>query len=174
MPLRSSCHCTICSGAAARCVDVKKFGGRQPSKLHDPVLRQKLAQVVDLDRKRFRERDDRLLGRTLAVQVEARLVTFPLDVPADDRVHPFLFRPGRKLYFDVGFARAVLDELAEFLRPSQMLLVVSTLAHPLCSSQHADRRHTIGPHPSPKQIAHTSVLLPVPFGPITMFRLGPR
>ena len=28
--------------------------------------------------------------------------------------------------------------------------------------------------PSPRQIAQTSVLFPVPFGPMIMFRLGPR
>jgi hypothetical protein len=33
--------------------------------------------------------------------------------------------------------------------------------------------HTLGPHPRPRHIAQTSVLFPVPFGPMTMFRFGP-
>jgi hypothetical protein len=32
---------------------------------------------------------------------------------------------------------------------------------------------TLGPQPKPKHMAQTRVLLPVPLGPITIFRLGP-
>src|ERR1700754_4965836 len=38
-----------------------------------------------------------------------------------------------------------------------------------------NRKHqlTLGGQPSPRQIAQTRVLFPVPFGPITMFKFGP-
>jgi hypothetical protein len=73
-----------------------------------------------------------------------------------------------ELDLDLCLWVAVLDKFANLFCSSQVLVKLVD-----CNSE-AYRDFTCGDHPRPKQMAHTSVLLPVPFGPITMFRLGPR
>ena len=86
---------------------------------------------------------------------------------------PFLlFLRSDKQSFKIGKFRNCLLE-NETCTYSSISIVASFLPYLMKSHTFPARPSTTGLPPIPKQIAHTTVDLPVPFGPIITFKLGP-
>lgn len=103
-----------------------------------------------------------------------------VDMALDDDIRTILVA---KNNFNPPFVGTMLDELGNFFGATEQLSNGQTLRMQRCIVVRNQARFifkcplkvllTLVFQPSPKARAQTMVLLPVPLGPIIMFRLGP-
>lgn len=99
---------------------VEEINGRKGCEFSNFVLRQELAEIVDLNGEASGELENRLIRCWVTIQCECRLVAVALDRAGDDWI-PRLPRGFLEFNFDKCFLVSVLDELSDLLSAPKVL-----------------------------------------------------